>query len=227
MSPARSADGQDMDCDHSGPYSGAARYMRKSGQLRLLLVCDECGAERAALGRIAYQPRGRRFLAHLAELTAGELGLDARAMARVRLAALVCDVGRDEIPAEVLNKRGPLTDAEWLEVRRQPELGAALLADTGFDDIREWILCHRERPDGGGYPRGLSGDQIPLEARVLAVCDAYTAMTSERPHRAARDHADACRELERCAGTQFDADVVVAFMRASRRRDRRLARVAA
>jgi HD-GYP domain-containing protein (c-di-GMP phosphodiesterase class II) len=191
-----------------------------------MLVCDDCGVERAALGAIAYRPRGRRFLAHLAELTAGELGLDARAMARVRLAALVCDIGRDEIPAEILNKHGPLSDAEWLEVRRQPEMGAALLADAGFDDIREWILCHRERPDGTGYPRGLSGDQIPLEARILAVCDAYAAMTSERPHRLARDHVDACRELERCSGTQFDANVVAAFMRASSQRDQRLARAA-
>lgn len=216
-----------MRCDHSGPYSGAARYVRASGRLELSLVCDECGEPRAVLGEIAYRPHGRRFAAHLAELTAGELGLSPEAMARVRLAALVCDIGRDEIPEEILNKRGPLTDDEWLQVRRQPEMGAALLSGTGFDDIREWVLCHRERPDGAGYPRGLVGDQIPLEARILAVCDAYTAMTSDRAHRTARDHEAACSELLRCAGSQFDAVVVAAFRRASAGRDRRLARVAA
>lgn len=215
-----------MRCDHSGLHSGAARYVRGSGHLQLLLVCDACGAERAALGTLAYRPRGRRFAGHLAELTAGELGLETDATARVRLAALVCDIGRDEIPAEILNKRGPLTDTDWLEIRRQPELGAALLSDTGFDDIREWILCHRERLDGTGYPRGLRGEQIPLEARILSVCDAYAAMTTDRPHRAALDHDAACRELYRCAGTQFDAEVVAAFMRASTRRDQRLALVA-
>ena len=105
----------------------------------------------------------------------------------------------------------------------QPELGAALLSDVSFDDIREWIRCHRERPDGRGYPRGLVGDQIPLEARIVAVIDAYTAMTSDRPYRAARSHQEACDELRCCAGSQFDAAVVEAFLSVSARRDQRRA----
>ncbi len=112
-------------------------------------------------------------------------------------------------------------------VRRQPELGAALLSDVSFDDIREWILCHHERPDGRGYPRGLSGDQIPVEAKIVAIVDAYAAMTSERPYRVALDHAGSCEELRRCAGTQFDAEVVQAFLAAARLRPRRAAAAAA
>ena len=216
-----------MACDHSASHSGAARYLREVGQLRLVLVCDGCGAERAQLGRVDYSPNPRRLVAHLAELTARELGLGEEQTARVRFAALVCGVGRDQISPAVLRKQGPLTEDEWTEVRRQPELGAALLGDVSFDDIREWILCHRERPDGSGYPRGLVGEQIPLEARILAVTDAYTAMISDRPHRPGRHHEDACLELVRCSGVQFDAAVVKAFLIASLRRNRQLARAAA
>jgi HD-GYP domain-containing protein (c-di-GMP phosphodiesterase class II) len=140
---------------------------------------------------------------------------------------LICGVGRDQIPPEVLNKQGPLTEQEWSLVRRQPELGAALFSAASFDDVREWILCHRERPDGLGYPRGLSAGQIPLEARILAVSEAYAAMTSDRPYRLALDHEAACLELVRCAGTQFDAAVVQAFLRASMRRNEQLACAAA
>jgi HD-GYP domain-containing protein (c-di-GMP phosphodiesterase class II) len=210
-------------CDHSGAHNGQARYLREAGELRLLLVCDACGAERAELDRIGYRPEARCIDGHLAELTAHELGLSGPTVARVRLATLLCDVGRDQIPPEILNKRGPLNDQEWAQVRRQPELGAALLSDVSFDDIREWIRCHRERPDGRGYPRGLVGDQIPLEARIVAVIEAYTAMKSARPYRAALTHQEACDELRRGAGSQFDAAVVEAFLSVTARRDQRRA----
>jgi HD-GYP domain-containing protein (c-di-GMP phosphodiesterase class II) len=214
-------------CDHSASHSGGLRYLRAERQLRLVLVCDLCGAERVELERITYAPNARRFAGHLAELTARELGLGVAQVARVRFAALICGVGRDQILPEILTKQGPLSEREWALVRRQPELGAALLSGTSFDDIREWILCHRERPDGRGYPRGLFAGQIPLEARILAVTDAYVAMTSDRPYRLARDHEGACLELVRCAGTQFDAAVVQAFLRASVRRNEQLACAAA
>jgi HD-GYP domain-containing protein (c-di-GMP phosphodiesterase class II) len=202
----------DTACDHSGLHSGGTRYLRELGQLVLLLVCDDCGAERAEFGTIEYAPNPRRLVARLAELTALALGLGAGHTARIRFAALVCAVGRDQISPEILVKRSPLSDAEWAEVRRQPELSAAVLCDISLDDIREWILCHRERPDGSGYPRGLTAEQIPLEARILAVCDAYTAMVSDRPHRLRRTHMEACAELVRYAGSQFDAKVVGAFL---------------
>jgi HD-GYP domain-containing protein (c-di-GMP phosphodiesterase class II) len=216
-----------MACDHSASHSGGARYLRGAGQLQLVLVCDDCGAERAQLQRVEYRPNPRRLVVHLAELTARELGLGAVQTDRVRFAALVCGVGREEISPAILGKRGPLTEEEWVEVQRQPELAAALLSDVSLEDIREWILCHRERPDGSGYPRGLVGEQIPVEARVLAVVDAYTAIISDRPHRPARDHREACIELQRCAGAQFDATVVAAFLSAALRRNPQLASAAA
>jgi len=216
-----------MTCDHSASHSGGARYMYGAHQLRLVLVCDRCGAERSELERIDYSPHALRFVAHLAELTARELGLSEAQTARVRFAALVSGMGREQIRPEILNKQGPLTGEEWVEVCREPELGAALISGTSFDDIRDWILCHRERPDGTGYPRGLVGEQIPLEARILAVADAYAAITSDRPYRAARGHEEACLELSRCVGTQFDGAVVEAFMRASDQRNTHLARAVA
>jgi HD-GYP domain-containing protein (c-di-GMP phosphodiesterase class II) len=201
--------------------------MRDAHKLRLVMVCDVCGAEREELDCIDYEPHARRFVAHLAEITAREMGMSEEQVAKVRLAALICGVGRDKIRAEILNKVGPLADDEWDEVRSQPELGAALLSEASFDDIREWILAHRERPDGRGYPRGLFRGQIPLEARILGVTQAYVAMTADRPYRLTRNHREACQELWRCAGTQFDMAVVQAFLRASVHRNEHLASAAA
>src|ERR1039457_2293909 len=212
-----------MACDHSALHSGEARYLREAGQLVLVVVCDSCGAVQVEVDRIDYAPNARCFAGHLAELTARELGLGETDVARVRFAALVCGLARDEIEPEILNKQGPLTRSERAEVCRQPEFGAASISDASFDALREWILCHRERPDGSGYPRGLRGDEIPVEARILAVTDAYVAMTSDRAHRLARTHQDACVELSRCAGSQFDATVVQAFLLSSVRRNRYLA----
>jgi HD-GYP domain-containing protein (c-di-GMP phosphodiesterase class II) len=193
----------------------------------MVLVCDGCGAESSELGILAYRPRGRRLAGQLAELTARGLGLSDTQTARVRLAALICDVGREQIPAEILNKRGPLTRGEWEQVRLQPELGAAVLSDASFDDIRDWVLSRRERVDGSGYPRGLRGAEIPLEARILAVAEAYVAMTSERPYSPARDQRGALLELVRWAGTQFDPTVVDAFVEVCGGRAPRLASPAA
>src|SRR5271169_4618727 len=125
-----------MLCDHSALHSGEARYLREAGQLRLVLVCDRCGAVQAELERIDYTPSARCFAGHLAELTARELGLGETDVARVRFAALVCGLARDQISPEILNKRGPLTQAQLAEVCRQPELGAALLSEASFDEIR-------------------------------------------------------------------------------------------
>ena len=98
-----------------------------------------------------------------------------------------------------------------------PEIGARLLSRPEFDDLRAWILAHHERPDGLGYPRGLGASEIPLEARILAVADAYEAMTADRVYRPALGEEAARAELEAGAGTQFDAPVVAAVPPRARR----------
>jgi HD-GYP domain-containing protein (c-di-GMP phosphodiesterase class II) len=112
----------------------------------------------------------------------------------------------------VLNKRGPLDEEDWEEIHRHPLIAARILDSSTIGDIRSWVLTHYERPDGLGYPNGLAGDEIPLEARILAVADAYEAMTSDRVYRPAMSPGEARLELERNAGTQFDEDVVGAFL---------------
>ena len=148
------------------------------------------------------------------ELIAKQMGLDATTVERVRLAGLLHDVGNVAISHMVLCKPGPLSAEEWVEIRRHSEIGARILANARLGDIGEWVLAHHERLDGEGFPFGLSNGSIPLEARILAVSDAFEAMTSDRPYRAAISVDDAIAELRRNAGTQFDADVVEALLAA-------------
>jgi len=153
-----------------------------------------------------------RTVGRYAAETARQLGLSGDRVKRVRLAGILHDIGKIRLADSILNKAGPLSAAEWIEVRRHPEVGAAILAGVEFEDIRQWMLAHHERPDGQGYPLGLSGEQIPLEARILAVADAYEAMTSDRVYRPALAPEDARCELRRGAGTQFDPQIVEAFL---------------
>jgi putative nucleotidyltransferase with HDIG domain len=149
-----------------------------------------------------------------AELMARELGLDEEHVERVRLAGVLHDIGKIGISDRVVSKPGPLDATEWQEMYTHPEIGARLLSRPEFADLREWILAHHERPDGLGYPRALRADRIPLEARILAVADAYEAMTADRCYRPALGEQAARAELEAGAGSQFDPDVVGALLRA-------------
>jgi diguanylate cyclase (GGDEF)-like protein/putative nucleotidyltransferase with HDIG domain len=147
-----------------------------------------------------------------AEAIAEALGLDRDRVERVRLAGMLHDIGKIAIPDAILRKQGPLDEAEWREMRRHPELGARLLGGPGLTDVRAWVAAHHERPDGGGYPAGLHGELIPIEAAILAVADAYEAMTADRPYRRSIGEPAARAELRRHVGTQFDARVVDAFL---------------
>jgi HD-GYP domain-containing protein (c-di-GMP phosphodiesterase class II) len=147
--------------------------------------------------------------------TAARLGWSLERIDRMLLAGTVHDVGKATLPASILHKPGPLTAEEWELVRGHPEAGAWMVSEAGFRDVAVWVMLHHERVDGLGYPHGLADDGIPIEARILSVADAYEAMTADRVYRRSIGHRAACVELRRCAGTQFDADVVEAFLAGS------------
>jgi HD-GYP domain-containing protein (c-di-GMP phosphodiesterase class II) len=130
----------------------------------------------------------------------------------MRWAGIVHDVGKIGVDDAILLKPGALTAAEEAEMRKHPEVGARILAGSDLSDISSWVVAHHERPDGQGYPLGLSRDQIPLEAQILAVADAYEAMTNERPYRPAMSPVAAQNELIRGVGKQFESSVVLAFL---------------
>jgi putative nucleotidyltransferase with HDIG domain len=155
-------------------------------------------------------------------LIAEELALPPDRIKRVQIAGILHDIGKIGLPDSELRKQGGLNEGERAQVRRHPEIGAEILNSGNVEDIRSWILAHHERPDGRGYPNGLSGEEIPLEARILAVADAYEAMTSDRVYRAAIAKQSARAELLRCAGTQFDPRVVAAFLAVLDREGERL-----
>jgi diguanylate cyclase (GGDEF)-like protein/putative nucleotidyltransferase with HDIG domain len=150
----------------------------------------------------------------LSALIAKSLGFDDAHVERIRLAGMLHDIGKIGIPDWILHKPGKLDEAEWAEIRKHPEMGARIAASAKLDDISEWILCHHERVDGRGYPARLPAGEIPIEARILAVADAYEAMTSDRVYRRAMPAADAERELRDQSGAQFDAAVVNALLSA-------------
>ena len=153
-----------------------------------------------------------RTVGQFARDTAAALGLAAARVDRLQAAGVLHDLGKLGIADAILHKPGALTDAEWNEMTRHPEIGARILEHAGLRDIAAWVLAHHERLDGRGYPSGLAADEIPLEARILAVADAYEAMISDRPYRRGMPAGEARGELERCAGTQFDPTVVEAFL---------------
>lgn len=143
-----------------------------------------------------------------AETIAWALGFGEEQVERVRLAGLLHDIGKIGVPDPILRKPAPLDAREWEEMKKHPELGARILAAANLEDISAWVLAHHERPDGTGYPRGLPGSEIPLEARILSVADAFEAMTAERVYKPAMSVAEAIAELQRHAATQFDAEIV-------------------
>jgi HD-GYP domain-containing protein (c-di-GMP phosphodiesterase class II) len=144
---------------------------------------------------------------------AERLGLSEDEVAAIKLGALFHDIGTIGVPETVLRKPGALDEQEWGEVKAHATIGANLLSNVPMlERVRPIVLSHHERYDGTGYPAGLREDQIPLAAQIIAVADAYQAMTAERPYRAAMSSKEALRELRANAGTQFNPVVVEAFI---------------
>jgi diguanylate cyclase (GGDEF)-like protein len=149
------------------------------------------------------------------ELLARTIGLDEEAVAMVIRAGDLHDVGKLGIPDEIISKAGPLTDGEWEFMRQHTVMGERIIAAAGpsLERIAPLVRASHERWDGKGYPDGLAGEEIPLGARIITICDSFRAMLSERPYKQSMSLEDALSELHRCAGTQFDPRLVEVFCR--------------
>ncbi|HEU5476586.1 MAG TPA: diguanylate cyclase [Gaiellaceae bacterium] len=161
-----------------------------------------------------YTSTHARWITDLSLRVGRELGLDERALKCLELGALLHDIGKIGIPSDVLSKPGRLTAAERKIVQTHPELGERIIAPIDRLQVVRPIVRHcHERWDGRGYPDGLAGEDIPLESRIIFVCDAYHAMTTDRPYRRRLSHREAVRRLAEGAGSQFDPRVVAVTLR--------------
>ncbi len=215
--------------------SGAAKSGHKTGKDKH--ACSgRCGASGPCAQNTAHQlaeslgravdARDNRLFQHsemvaeISSLLARAHGLTARQATMVHMAAHLHDVGKIGIPDHILHKPGPLTPAEWEIMRLHPQMGADILRPVqlfcGSPGVCEIVLAHHERYDGRGYPHGLAGARIPLGARIVAVADAFCAMTEDRPYRPGMHLDQAVYEIERNAGVMFDPCVVSDFLKLRR-----------
>ena len=163
--------------------------------------------------RDSYTQDHSQRMAALTDSLCQKLRIDENQIEAIRLAAALHDIGKIGIPDEILRKPGPLTSQEWDLMKLHPKIGADIIAPVAkLVNVAPIIMAHQEKFDGSGYPYGLKGEQIPMGARVLAVVDAYVAITDERVYRKARSHEEAIAELVKHSGSQFDPAVVDAFV---------------
>jgi hypothetical protein len=203
-----------------------ARQLARSREHSLLLAANEKTTLDAILAlSAALETRDGTTGEHirrtqiLAEKVARAMGLPPERVKDTRYAAVLHDVGKIGVPDALLSKPGRLDEREWEIMRRHPEIGADILGKIGgFERIARTALTHHERVDGKGYPVGLTGQEIPVEARIISAVDAFDAMTNDRPYRAAMAVEDALAELVRGAGSQFDSGVVEVLIATVRER---------
>ena len=206
--------GRDRSVIYSAEVAGMLAAGGRSAERGEMQLATVIGLAEALDIRDTGTARHSQTVGRYARLMAEELGLPPDHAERVRVAGVLHDVGKIGISDRVLTKPGPLDEGEWEEMRTHPEIAVRLLSRPEFTDLCSWIVAHHERLDGNGYPKGIEGDDIPLEARILAVADAYEAMTADRVYRPALGEEAARAELQAGSGTQFDAYVVGAFLTA-------------
>ena len=186
---------------HGGSHGGAAHEVKQALLSALAQRDPDLSDHLDDVGR-------------LASAVAVELGCSARLVERVRIAAELHDIGKMAIPEAILSKPGALSEGEWTLMRQHTVTGERIIASSpALSDVAPLVRSSHERWDGGGYPDHLVGEDIALGARIIAVCDSYHAMTSDRAYRGAMSTGAACAELRAGAGAQFDPEVVEAFLR--------------
>src|ERR687888_121859 len=208
-------------------FSGVERYLAELAATHIgALLAGFEHEERAqrlyreTLASLSNALEATEEVVRLAVAVAAELDLDFDAVRHVELGAVLHDIGKVRVPESILNKPGPLTDEEWVVMKTHPEVGEHILRPIqSLNAILPIVRHHHERWDGSGYPDKLAGRAIPLGARIVAVCDAYRAMTEDRPYRKALSTLEARKELNEGSGSQFDPDCVEAMVRALERRD--------
>jgi HD-GYP domain-containing protein (c-di-GMP phosphodiesterase class II) len=160
-----------------------------------------------------YTSSHTRWITDTALKVGTTLGFDSKSLKQLELGALFHDIGKIGIPTSILLKPGPLTPEERRIMQQHPELGEKILAPIDrLAEVRSIVRSCHEHYDGRGYPDGLSGDEIPLESRIILICDAFHAMTTDRPYRKRLSVEEACRRLREAVGTQFDPTVVEVFL---------------
>lgn len=190
--------------------------LEESRQARERSYVEAVGAVVTAADARDQETTGHSFRVALYAVALAEaMGFRGEDLKTIEWGGLLHDVGKMVVPDHILRKVGPLTDDEWLIMKQHPSWGYDMLAEIRFlrPAALDIVYSHHERWDGGGYPRGLMGEEIPMGARIFAVVDTYDAMTSDRPYRRARAHQQAIAELQHVAGRQLDPAVVEAFCR--------------
>ena len=210
----------ELDEDHVGLLAGLAHQAKLAitnadtfENLEATFVSTVAALANALEANDEYTSSHTRWITDTALKVGATLGFDSKSLKQLELGALFHDIGKIGIPTSILLKPGPLTPEERRIMQQHPELGEKILAPIDrLAEVRSIVRSCHEHYDGEGYPDGISGDEIPLEARIILVCDAFHAMTTDRPYRKRLSVEEACRRLREAVGTQFDPTVVEVFL---------------